>query len=333
MRRLARVGLFLLLTSLGCRDRDPARAGAAAASPSASGASTAPATPLFTRRGGMDVTFVVVSDTHVGYLYPSDLSKLSASAIAEPVGLEKDNARLITRVNGLAGHAYPPALGGKVAPPRGLVVTGDLTEWGRVEEWGRFVELFGLQGTEGALKIPVFEMIGNHDTVNKGPWVGEQVAARHGGRFYSWNWDDLHLVALGEAPNDEGLAFLARDLERVAPDVPVAVFFHRALSGPWSTDNWFDDGLKERLARALTGHAVAAIFHGHHHATGHYVWRGMDVWKPGAVKDDAHTFAVVHVTDTTWTLASYNWETKSWASTFVKALSPPADRAAARRDE
>jgi hypothetical protein len=55
--------------------------------------------------------------------------------------------------------------------------------------------MFGLKGSEGSLKLPVFEMIGNHDKVTKGPWVGDQVTARHGGRFYSWNWDDVHLVA------------------------------------------------------------------------------------------------------------------------------------------
>jgi 3',5'-cyclic AMP phosphodiesterase CpdA len=270
----------------------------------------------------MDVTFLVVSDTHVGYEYPEDLSKLSKNPVTAPMGLEKDNAKLIARVNAIAGHDYPSELGGKVALPRGLVITGDLTEWGRRHEWARFVEMFGLTGKEGPLKLPVFEMVGNHDTVDNGPWISEQVAARHGGRFYSWDWDDLHLVALGEAPDDEGLTFLAHDLERIAPEVPLVVFFHRALLGPWSTDNWFNEGLKQRLAKALVGRNVAAIFHGHHHATDHYPWEGMDVWKPGAVKHDAHTFAVAHVTDTTWTLASYDWEKDAWVSNFTKGIAP-----------
>jgi 3',5'-cyclic AMP phosphodiesterase CpdA len=273
----------------------------------------------------MDVTFVVVSDTHVGYGYPDDPAKLPANAALNPVGLEKDDAKLIARVNAIAGRAYPAAIGGgAVAPPRGLVVTGDLTEWGRKIEWDRFVEMFGRTGKEGLLKLPLFEMVGNHDKVTGGPWIADRVAERHGGaHFYSWDWDDLHLVALGEAPDDEGFAFLARDLARVAPDVPLVLFFHRALAGPWSTDNWFDDAHKARLARALTGRSVAAIFHGHHHATGHYVWHGIDVWKPGAVKNGAHTFAVVHATDTKWTLASYDWDRDAWASTFTKPLPPP----------
>lgn len=64
--------------------------------------------------------------------------------------------------------------------------------------------------------------------------------------------------------------------------------------GPWSTDNWFNDGAwPDRLAEALAGHHVLGIFHGHHHARGHYVWRGIDVYKPGAVKHDGHTFTEV----------------------------------------
>lgn len=271
------------------------------------------------RSGTLDVTFVVASDTHVGYLYPDDRSKIPDDPITDPSGLEKDALRMIERVNSLDGHASP--FGGRVARPRGLVVTGDLTQWGRKQEWQHWQALFGLHGTEGPLKLPVFEMVGNHDTVDNGPWIAERVAERHGTQYYSWNWDDLHLVALGEAPDDQALAFLARDLEQLEADVPIVVFFHRALLGPWSTHDWFDDGgFKERLRATLDGHHVVAIFHGHHHASGHYLWNGIDVWKPGAVKHGAHTVAVVHVRNERWTLASYDWEHDAWGPRYSKPV-------------
>jgi cytolysin (calcineurin-like family phosphatase) len=249
------------------------------------------AQPKHAKRGGTNVTFCVVSDTHFGY-----------------GGMEEQNARLVSRVNTIEGKSYPTSLGGTVARPRGLLVTGDLTEWGREEEWRPFAKTYGLDGGDGDLRVPVFEVVGNHDKVH-GPWVTDTVAARHGGRWYSWDWDDLHLVALGEAPDDDGLAFLARDLDRLEKDVPVVLFFHLPLAGPWSTGHWFAEGpYRDRLFEILRGHAIAGIFHGHHHATGHYVWRNIDVWKPGAVKNDAHTFAVVHVTDARITVASYDWE-------------------------
>jgi predicted phosphodiesterase len=259
------------------------------------------------RKGGTDVTFLVLSDTHFGF-----------------GGIPAAHETLIPRLNTIGGREYPPMVGGVVALPRGLLVTGDLTEWGKPDEWEPFAATYGLTGKEGKLRLPVFEVVGNHDKVSA-HFVEEQVAARHGGgRFYSWDWDDLHFVALAEAPDDEGLEFLTRDLERFAPDVPLVLYFHLALAGPWSTGNWFADGtFKDRLARILEKRAVAAIFHGHHHATDHYTWHGLDVFKPGAVKDGAHTFAVVHVTDERMTVASFDWDHDAWAGAFEKRMPVP----------
>jgi hypothetical protein len=303
---------FAAAASVGC-DRcsspsasapPPPSAGPSSSSSSSSSSTSSSSAPLRKRKGGTDVTFLVVSDTHFGFN-----------------GIEGAHERLVPKLNGIAGRPYPRSVGGTVAPPRGLLVTGDLTEWGKVEEWERFVRTYGLTGTEGKLRLPVFEVIGNHDKVH-GPWVEQQVAARHGGnRFYSWDWDDVHFAALGEAPDEEGLAFLARDLAPLARDISVVVYFHLALQGPWSTGNWFAEGtFKERLAKLLDGRAVAGIFHGHHHATDHYGWNGIDVFKPGAVKDGAHTFAVVHITDDRMTVASYDWDSDRWADVYDKSL-------------
>jgi predicted MPP superfamily phosphohydrolase len=265
-----------------------------------------PPLPLKRRKGGTDVTFLVVSDTHFGF-----------------GGIPAAHETLIPKLNAIAGREYPPSLGSVVALPRGLLVTGDLTEWGKPEEWEPFAATYGLTGKEGKLRLPVFEVVGNHDKVSA-HYVEQQVAARHGGRYYSWDWDDLHFVALGEAPDDEGLAFLSRDLEHLAADIPLVLYFHLALAGPWSTDNWFADGtFKARLAKLLEARSVAAIFHGHHHATDHYTWHGFDVFKPGAVKDGAHTFAVVHVTDARMSVASFDWDHDSWAGVFDKSMPLP----------
>src|SRR5262249_12276737 len=223
---LRALALVALGWALGCSEKRKPVASADAA-PSARLRESRPAKRG--RRGGMDVTFLVVSDTHVGFQYPDDVSKLPADAVAHPSGLEVDNLALIASVNRIAGRAYPERVGGVVGKPRKLIITGDLTEWGRKHEWEHFVALYGLTGGESPLKLPVLEMIGNHDRNDNGPWVGDQVAKRHGGRFYSWDWDDLHLVSLGEAPDDEGLAFLARDLAVFENDVPIVLFFHLAL--------------------------------------------------------------------------------------------------------
>lgn len=302
MPRLGPVVLVALLGVAACKKVAPPDAAATAAKQASRAADAAP--PVRHPRGHTDVTFTVVSDTHFGF-----------------GDIEKDNLRLVTKLDAVAGTPYPPSLSGTVARPRGLLVTGDLTEWGKVDEWQPFVKTYGLDGGDGAIHLPVYEVIGNHDKVH-GPWVEEQVRARHGGgRFYAWDWDDLHLVALGEAPDDEALAFLAKDLAPLGSDVPLVLYFHLAIQGRWSTGNWFGDGdYKERFARLLEGRNVVAVFHGHHHATDTYEWHGIDVVKPGAVKDGAHTFAVVHVTDDRASVAFRDWERDAWVGVIDRRL-------------
>jgi len=282
----------------------------------------APAPMRKARRGGTDVTFLAISDTHFGYGYP-DLAKLSADPRTAPMGLERENLVLVSAMNTIEGKAYPAELGGFVGRPRGVLAAGDLTEWGRPEEWRRWVTVFGKTGTEGALELPIFEAVGNHDKV-PGPWLEDEVAKRHGGRHYSWNWDDLHVVSLGDGPDDAGLLWLERDLDKLEADVPIVLYFHFPLDGENSTDNWFGLGTyRERLAKRLVGRNVIGIFHGHNHAWGTYLWHGIDVYDLGAVKDGPHIFTIVHVKDTTMQLATYNYDSRSFAWSHQKALPAP----------
>ena len=83
-------------------------------------------------------------------------------------------------MNRIAEATWPAALGGgAVAKPRGVVVLGDCIDDGdkvvkgknvSAEQYASFVADFGLDGTDGRLKFPVFEGWGNHD----GPPVGKE---------------------------------------------------------------------------------------------------------------------------------------------------------------
>jgi 3',5'-cyclic AMP phosphodiesterase CpdA len=250
------------------------------------------------RAANRDVTFFAVSDTHLGFV-PEAREQL-----------------VVDMVNAAEGKSYPAKIGGVIAKPRGLIITGDLTDNGREDEWNRFLYFWGSTSTTpsaAGLKIPVFEVIGNHDN-GPGPWISDRVAERHGGKKpYTFDFDDVHFVALGEAPDDNALDWLERDLAGFAKDVPLVVFFHRALAGAWADNDWFDTGdYKRRLASILKGRCVAAIIHGHHHATDHYVWNGFDVYKPGALKHYAPTFAVMHIESETMSVAYYDYLQKNW---------------------
>jgi len=285
----------------GCETKAPSPESTTNAATQAS----AGATPKRQRAASRDVTFLAVSDTHFGYVS------------------EATHVRLVGKLDAIAGHPYPGAIGGTVAAPRGLLVTGDLTEWGKEEEWERFLAFYG--NVDGGTKVPVREVVGNHDKVAS-MLVTEQVAARHGGRWYAFDWDDVHFVGLGEAPDDDGLAWLARDLGALAPNVPVVLYFHFPLAGPYSTGQWFGDGnYRDRLGAMLDGRCVAAIFHGHHHASAHYLWRGIHVYKPGAVKGDAHTFAVTRISGSTVSVAYFDWEKDAWTFSHARDMCARAE--------
>jgi predicted phosphodiesterase len=249
----------------------------------------------------LDVTFAVVSDTHLGH-----------------AGGEAKNRALVAALGALPGRPYPGGKrAGNVSHVRGLLIAGDLTDWGNPSEWDAFKDIFGLSDGGVGAPFPVFEVVGNHDKV-RGPWLSAEVDKRHGSKSaYAWNWDSLHLVALGEAPEDEALDALERDLAKVDARRPLVLLFHRPLAGEWSEDRP-SPRQKARLRDLLRGRDVVAIFHGHHHARAHYVWEGIDVFKPGAVKDGAPSLAVVHLAADSLTVATFDWQRGQFSDVWSK---------------
>lgn len=301
-------GALLLLSLTACNEARSSSetrlaTSSTVAAPSSAGKSEPAPNAVRAPIGDLDVTFAVVSDTHLGH--PE---------------AEAKNRALVASLGALTGLPYPGTKAGRVTNVRGLLIAGDLTEWGNTSEWEAFQEIYGIRRGGLGAPFPVFEVVGNHDKVH-GPWLAAEVDRRHGGRgMYTWDWDDLHLVALGEAPEDESLAALGHDLALVHPDRPIVLFFHRPLAGPWSNDghSFSEPSQKAKLRNLLQGRDVVAIFHGHHHATEHYLWEGIDVWKPGAVKDGAPKLAVVHVEQRKLTVATFDWQSRAFTDVFTK---------------
>lgn len=242
--------------------------------------------------------------------------------------MDERNAAAIDAVNALGGTAYPESLGGTVAPVDAMLVAGDLTEWGRPDEWDKFTAAYGLDGrVTGRLRVPVLEVMGNHDRV-PGPWMEARVVERHGGRRYAVSVGGVRVVALDEAPDDEGLAFLERELVALAAGTPAILLLHFPLEGPFARDNWFGKGtFPDRLAQIVAGHEIVAIVHGHDHATRHYLWRGIDVVQPGAIKEGTPDLTVLHVTGERVTFAVYDYLAHSWRDGWAT----PRARAASAR--
>lgn len=260
------------------------------------------------RTGKLDVTFLVASDTHLGFNTPSGEGR---DIVAQPLGIEATNMRMIETMNLLPGRPWPASFGGVVGTPRGVIITGDLTENGGKEEWALFEAMYGRSGSGGPLKFPVFEADGNHDRVRN--WVvREQIAKRHGGRFYSFDWDDLHLICLGEAPDAAGIEFLKKDLQAVDREVPIVLYLHFPLLGPFSENWWSRQDGPAQLEKAIEGYNIVAIFHGHYHASGAYRWKGIDVYNVGSPKYIFHSYFAVSVTNERLFVGSFNYDLNAW---------------------
>ena len=239
-----------------------------------------------------DLTFFIAADTHFGYK-----------------GSDALNRKQIDAMNSLPGTPLPDALGGVVGKPRGVLVAGDLTDYGRASQWKQFVEHYGLTGKDGLLKYPVQECSGNHDVYadNDKP-VLAGIKKRHGSLVRRWVWQGVCFISIDCGPADDAYAWVAGQLKKLGTRCPVVLMLHYSIVGPYS-DSWSAQE-KIDLARVIKGHNVVAIFHGHYHISEHYKWEGFDVYNVGSPRHGCHTFATARITDDELSVASRWWDSQ-----------------------
>jgi hypothetical protein len=243
---------------------------------------------------GGDVTFYVVADPQV------HLDKWGTA------GTEAT----IRTINALPGTEFP--LGGVVAPPRAVLVAGDLVD--AVDDprhWEAYCRMFDPHG-DALLKFRTLECIGNHDlsAESADDWSVVQRAyiernrSRQGPEtffydehhyHYAWDWGPLHLVNLNLFPGNEprpvydrpspwnnprrSLDFLREDLRTqvAASGRPIVLMWHYGLRG-WGLEKWWLPEDLANLKEAIAPYNVALILHGHEHAFAQYEWEGYPVF-------------------------------------------------------
>lgn len=241
-----------------------------------------------------DITFFAYSDCHYG---------------AEPAGKPVVRRRpQVQWINDLPGTAWPKSIGGEVAEPLGVIMTGDLIDHGadphkHPHEWADYIAEFGVNG-EGRVKFPVYEGLGNHD------WNPDRITFKHvkkrnqerlklghidhvsgNGYHYSWDWDGIHFVNLnifpgnewfGEADTYNGGAhhpeqardFLKKDLEANVGNSgrPVIITFHfRPID-----ENWWTYSAMDKFHRIIQDYNVVLLMVGHQGGGLNNSWRGID---------------------------------------------------------
>jgi hypothetical protein len=221
-----------------------------------------------------DLTFLATSDCQ--YVAPKDDA------------FNARNHATVCEMNEIPNRHWPAKFGaGLMARPRGVLVLGDLVEHaGRTGEWERFVADFGLDGTDGALKYPVFEGYGNHDGAKEQAEIKKRNEARlkkkliqhvsENGLHYSWDWDDVHFVQLNLYPGHQSsLDFLKTDLANCGRR-PVVLLHHYDLQN----FKWWKREEMLAYRNAIKPYNVLLICHGHS-GLAVYTWNKYDVINTG----------------------------------------------------
>jgi hypothetical protein len=289
-----------------------------------------------------DVTFFAYSDIHYG---ADDGGKKPPMTQCEKVPI----------INALPGTAYPLAIGGEVATPRGVIMEGDLINDGAVEakyptQWANYIADFGVNG-EGRCKFPVFEALGNHDA-NDNLFVFNKIKERNrvrkeltlignispNGYHYSWDWDGVHFVNVNLFPGNawEGEAdaygrahhpqaardFLVEDLKTNVGSSgrPVIVIHHfRPID-----ENWWTYSAADKYHKVLQDYNVIAIIVGHQGGGVNNVWRGYNWISSNGelvvcrIKDD--TLSAVSRSATAWGNPLLKKVFYSWAESGLPAV-------------
>ena len=204
-------------------------------------------------------TFVQITDTHIGR---DDLLKQFAGHVARfpvPLAFAVNTGDLVGGVD--------------VVPPEKAQA-----------QYDRYC------GAAAAFALPLFNVPGNHEHVafnvagsdTKHPLYGKGLYRRVlGPTYYSWDWADVHFVALDgttlpyqEKLGATQLAWLAADLQAQPADKPLVLFCHQSL--PSLRD-------AKALADRLKGRRVLGAFCGHLHRTFTTQLGDIPVYQSGAM--------------------------------------------------
>ncbi|MFO0903879.1 MAG: metallophosphoesterase [Pirellulales bacterium] len=259
----------------------------------------------------VEAAFFVVSDTHyfAQRESPGELETRSRDVCR----------RLVETLNRLPGTEIPAAAGGGVvATPQGVIHAGDVIDTGdkqgdlqramQATEWRGFVADYGLDGRDGLLKYPVYEIAGNHDAPRGVGLAIEQIRERNSRRqglvglskngvHYSWDWNGVHFVNLGLIVGDSPAAarkrryaaldsyeFLVADLAKHVGQSgrPVVLTHHVDVARytgvcdpnqPADSKEW-DPCDVRAFYDAIRSYRVAGIFYGHTHGRAVLRWDG-----------------------------------------------------------
>lgn len=183
-------------------------------------------------------------------------------------------------------------LGMQIPPPAFVVATGDITEYGVINEtWAAVEDLFK------PLTIPWYVVPGNHDNT----WTAIQRVMRqkHRSDHYSFDRFGCHFAFINTATPQEPvptieqrtLTWLADDLKKVSKTTPAFVFCHH----PLSSSEFAKPYEQLRLIELLENWNVVLLLMGHGHGARHERWGTIDSVMGGSTYGPNTGYGIISV--------------------------------------
>jgi len=195
------------------------------------------------------IEFVQISDSHIGFHQAAnpDVSGTLAAAVA--------------KINALATQ------------PKFVIHTGDVTHLSKPEQFATAKDILS------QLRAPLIVIPGEHDFIGKdyNSFFNAFPSMQHGRKWFSWDHNGTHFVALinvfdfekmGLLGNDQ-LNWLRRDLASQKASTPVVVFTHAPLYALFPSWGWTTQDGSQALAMlkrfdnvtVLSGHIHQVVTH------------------------------------------------------------------------
>jgi 3',5'-cyclic-AMP phosphodiesterase len=192
------------------------------------------------------LSFVQISDTHIGFNKPAN------KHVADTL------QKTIDAINALS------------VPPAFVVHTGDISHLSKPEEFDLAKQLLS------QLKVPLFTLPGEHDTIGDRGKAYEEAFPRKDAKEGLQVWDQagIHFVSLTNVLDfgttgagklgDEQLDMLAKDLKAQKHSTPLVVFSHIPLYNLYPKWGWATAD-SARLVALLSRFASVTVLTGHIH--------------------------------------------------------------------
>ena len=239
------------------------------------------------------------------------------------VGVDGDGAHLVPAIdamNGLAGRAFPEAVGGVVDKPVFVFGLGDMTEWPSHAALETYKQLITKR-----LKFPSYDVAGNHDIGGNSPTrtVLDWLVARHGALRYTFEKGGVLFIALfseydeslnnpAQPISEAALAYLRQTLAKVPAGKPVVVATHLCYDAITNRDAFVD---------ALGEANVLMVLGGHYHKANVRQHRGIHfVQLPSPAPGWPTEVTVIRITSDRLVAIPFDYTKNAWVTDEAKML-------------